>query len=340
MWEYIFDYQQRIITQDKLSMNELCLLFYFSKQIIDQEFLQNQNPSEYKDFLYTDIVKALPILNIEVKQLKNLINKLYVTKYIDKQKIFAGVSVALTFKALQCLSKKQSVDPGNKKYFFLLKWKNISTLQNETGKKFPSFYEYYIYNTNNKLYYNNINSLDTEEDKINNSNNINKEKLLLPLFEKYPQFKTNMLEDLYIPQDFDCQKLIQAVDESSFLRNKIGIKFLIKHYDYALRGDYKGEDKEDKSKLIVKDSKDIGIQQTVFDQEEYIVSLDMREKLKAIEKEQEQILLQLREQAIDKLRENNKYYTFDNLSQEEQEELIDVYIQEQFLKRSQTEFSN
>lgn len=337
MWEYIFDYQQRIITQDKLSMNELCLLFYFSKQIIDQEFLEAQNPSQYKDFLYVDIVKALPILNIEVKQLKNLINKLYVTKYIDKQKIFAGVSVALTFKALTSLSKKQFVEPGNKKYFFLLKWKNISTLQNETGKKFPSFYSYYLFNTKNNYIYNNIDNLNTEEDIIDNGNNINKEKLLLPLFKKYSQFKTNMLNDIKLPKNYDCQKLIKAVDESSFLRNKIGIKFLIKHYDYALRGDYKGEDKEDKSKLLVKDSKDMGIQQTVFDQEEYSISLDMREKLKIIEKEQKRVLLELREQAIDKLRENNEYYIFDKLSQEEQEELIEIYIEEHIVKCSHTE---
>lgn len=338
MWEYIFDYQQRIITQDKLSMNELCLLFYFSKQIINQEFMEAQNPSEYKDFLYADIVKALPILNIEVKQLKNLIKKLHSTRYINIVKIFAGVSVSLTSKALTSLSKKQFAEPGNKKYFFLLKWKNISTLQNENGKKFPTFYLYYLYITNNKLYNNiNINSLDTEEDIINKSSNINKRNLLLPLFEKYSQFKTNLLDDIKLPQDFDCQKLIQAVDESCFLRNKIGIKFLIKHYDYALRGDYKGEDKEDKPKLLVKDAKDIGVQQTVFDQEEYSISLDMREKLKNIEKEQEQLLLQLREQAVEKLRENNKFYTFDELSEAEQEELIEIYVAEHFAKCSQTE---
>ncbi len=258
MWEYIFDYQQRQILQDKLNMNELCLLFYFSKQIIDQEFLEAQNPSQYKDFLYVDIVKALPILNIETKQLKNLINKLLATGYIKKQKLFAGASISLTFKALNCLSKKQSEEPGNKKYFFLLKWKNISTLQNETGKKFPSFYSYYLFNTKNNYIYNNINNLNTEEDIKCNSNIINSENdkkfnLLLPLFEKFPKFKTKMLDDIELPQDFDCNKLIQAVDDSCFLKNKIGIKFLINHYNYVLRGDYMGD-------KLVADKKDVGIQ--------------------------------------------------------------------------------
>lgn len=335
MWEYIFDYQQRIITQDKLSMNELCLLFYFSKQIISQEFLEARNPSEYKDFLYIDIVKALPILNIEVKQLKNLINKLLATGYIQKQKLFAGAKISLTFKALNSLSKRQFEEAGNKKYFFLLKWKNISTLQNETGKKFPTFYSYYLYITKNNYIYNNIININTEEDIIDNSNNINKEKLLLPLFEKYSQFKTKMLNDIKLPKDFDCLKLIQAVDESYFLRNKIGIKFLIKHYDYALRGDYKGEAKEDKQKkLLVKDSKDVGIQQAIFDED--FINYELREKMKLAEKEQKELLKKVKEEAIEKLRADNKFYVFDNLDFEEQEELIEIYVAEYFAKCSHT----
>ncbi len=335
-WEFIFDFRVREVVKDQLTLVDMGLLFFLAKNITNKEFMENTQPELYKDFLYKDLSK-IKFFYVKERQIGRLIDKLVNASYIKTQKIFGGVSVALTFKYFNSISPKQFNEPDNQKYFFLLKWSKMSKLAFETGQKCQSFYTYYLSNTKNNNIYNNINNLNTEEDIIDNSNNINKEKLLLPLFEKYSQFKTNLLDDLKLPKDFNCHKLIQAVDNSYFLRNKIGIKFLIKHYDYALRGDYKGEDKEDKSKLIVKDSKDIGIQQIVFDQEEYSISPDMREKLKNIEKEQEQLLLQLREQAINKLRENNKFYIFDDLSEAEQEELIEIFVQEQILKRSQTE---
>lgn len=253
MWEYIFDYQQRQIIQDKLNMNDLCLLFYFSKQIIDEEFLIKQNPSEYKDFIYTDLTKALPILDIETKQIKNIIKKLFNAGYINIHKLFAGISVSLTFKALTCLSKRQSEENGNRKYFLLLKWKKISTLNSESGKKFPSFNTYYIYNTKNILYNNSNNIyINTEEDIINNSNNINS-KTLLPLFKKYSKFETNTLKDLNFSTDFNVDLLIKAIDNSTFLQEKVGIKFLINNYNKIIRGDYEGV-------KLVYDKKDIAIQ--------------------------------------------------------------------------------
>ena len=254
MWSYIFDFQQRLIVQDKLNANELCLLFYFSKSIIDEEFLLKKEPSLFKGFTYQEILSDLPILNIEIKQLKNLIHNLYNKGYITAEKLFGKISVALTLKMLNSLSKRQSEDEGNRKYLFLLKWKNISNSNSELGKKFPSFDAYYIFNIKNKFNINKINNLNTEEDitiisKFNNE----KQKLFLLLFKKFPKFRTDNLADLNLPTNFNCNLLVKAIEQSSFLQQKVGIKFLITNYEKVIRGDYAGG-------VLVEDKKQCGVQ--------------------------------------------------------------------------------
>lgn len=325
-WDFIFDFRIREVEKDHLSFTDLGLLFFLAKSITDEEFMVKTQPELFKDFLYKDIIETVDTFHIEPKQMKRLLDKLNNAGYIKTQKIFGGYSIALTFKYFNSISPKQFNAPDNQKYFFLLKWSKMSKLAFENGQKCPSFNTYYLSNTKNNYIYNNINNLNTEEDIINNSNNINSEddkkfNLLLPLFNKYPQFKTRLLKDIMLPSYFDCQKLIQAVDESYFLKNKIGIKFLIKNYDFALRGDYKGEDKQ----LLVSDAKDIGVQCDIFEP-----NYETRETVKALDNEQKKKILELREKAEAELRKDNKYYDFDTLSVEEQEELIEVYIESRF----------
>ena len=251
-WEFIFDFRVREVTKDQLTLVDMGLLFFLAKNITNKEFMENTQPELYKDFLYKDLSK-IKFLYVKEKQIGRLIDKLVNAGYIKTQKIFGGVSVALTFKYFNSISPKQFNEPDNQKYLSLLNWSKMSKLAFENGQKCPSFDIYYKSNIKNNYIYNNINNLNTEEDKINDSNNINRADLLLPLFKKYPQFKTDMLDDLYIPLDFECDKLIRAIDESYFLQHKVGIKFIINNYRYAIRGDYKGE-------LVVEDRKEVGIQ--------------------------------------------------------------------------------
>lgn len=256
MWDYVFDYQQRIILKDKLSANELLLLFYFSKSIISEEFVSGQEVSLFKTFNYREVLEALPILNIEVKQLKRLISKLVNAGYIKKQNLFAGINICLTKKSLHVLSKKQSETVGVKKYFLLLTWSKMSKLASELGQKCPSWLTYYNINTKNNNISNIYNiEIDTQKDNNYSSNiSCSIDERLVPLFEKYPKFKVDRLT--LLPVGFKCDSLLAALDKSLFLQNnpRIDFDFLMDNYHKIITGyydDYKQPNQKEEHKAFI-----------------------------------------------------------------------------------------
>lgn len=252
MWEYIFDYQQREVLKDNLSMNELCLLFYFSKQIINEDFILEEEPTLFKEFDYYKILQALPILQINsTKQLKRFISKLNNSGYISIHKQYSGVTISLTKKSLSCLSKKQSEEFGVKKYFFLLTWTKMSKLAYENGQKCPSWREYInnIYTKYNLDRNNNINNVNTLVGFNNKSSNIVGNPLKL-FFEKYPRFETKQLQ--LLPSGFKVESLIQAVDKSTYLQNNATLSFLLDHYTSVIADKYIDFEYKSRKEPVVK----------------------------------------------------------------------------------------
>lgn len=261
MWEYIFDYQQREIVKDQLTNDDLCLLFYFSKSIINEEFLASTEPTLFKGFTYKKILEDVKTLYIKQRQLKNLIIKLNNAGYIIKRDLFASVKIALNFKMFKCLSAKQIRDSANIKYLALLKWKKISKLAIQHGKKFPSFTKYYNNiitknNFNNINIYNYINTRDIKyiSSNIGDTKEPSFNSLAL-LFEKYPKYETD--EEIMLPPNFNCERLVNAIDKSDYLK-KVNLYFLIHNYKEIIAGKYEKwedapTDKKTTSKNKVRD---------------------------------------------------------------------------------------
>lgn len=234
-WEFIFDFRVREVIKDHLTFTDMGLLFFLAKNITDKEFMENTQPELFKNFKFKDILK-LKTFYMKPKQLGRLIDKLVNADYIKTQKLFGGVSVALTFKYFNSISPKQFNAPDNQKYFFLLKWSKMSELAFEIGRKCPSFYSYYKSNIKNNNNININNNLDTKKVNSISSNKGSGRKgetffeKLKPFFEKYPRFKVDRAT--LLPSGFDCQRLMQVMERSKFLQNneRIDFEWLMSHY--------------------------------------------------------------------------------------------------------------
>lgn len=250
MFDYVLDYQQRLVYQDELNLNELFLLFYFEKNIINEEFLKSKHPKLCKDFYFKTILSDLPILYIKRMQLYRLIKNLHNAGYIKAQGFYSGTTISITKKTILALSKKQFEEPARQKYLCLIEWtKKIypKLLKNEQFDKenkeqtaqiwsvWNDYYNNYITTNPFNIKNNNIN-LDTKNVNSISSNKSDRKKdesffeKLKPFFDKYPRFKVEKATPL--PSDFNCRLLIEAMERSKFLQEneRFDFKWLMTNY--------------------------------------------------------------------------------------------------------------
>lgn len=258
MWEYVFDFQQRIFHADKLNLDELCLLFYFEKNIVTEENLKQEMPSLTRKFCFNQILADLPILYIKRMQLRRLIDRLINSGYIEGQTFYSGITISITKKTILAMSKKQQEEPSRVKYLCLINWsKNVlpKLLKNEqfdTEEKlncskmssWGSYYINYITNTSKNSNINNI--LDTSNVNSIGSNKGSSKKgetffeKLKPLFDKYSRFIVE--KATLLPSGFDCSRLLEAMKRSKFLQDnpRINLEFLLSHYAKIITKDKAG----------------------------------------------------------------------------------------------------
>lgn len=226
MWEYIFDYQQRIALQDDLNIKDLTLLFYFSKNILSQNATEGKN-FLYKTFSYKEIINDLQILKVGVKQLKNLISKLLNQNYIQVKKTMPGeTTIKLCKKNFEILSPRHTSDIEVEKYFTLSGWKNISN----TGNKFPT--QTPIYNINNKDNKLNIklsNELDTTHACAKESS-VRSDKIIFFLDVCFN--KINELIKMYPEENKNFERLKTILQKSSYEENIAVSKMILTAEDF------------------------------------------------------------------------------------------------------------
>ena len=241
MFEYIFDYQQRLALEDNLNLKELTLLFYLAKKILFAEPQQ-----QFRNFTYREIISDVPILELEQKQIGRLINRLYALNYIKLVKSFGSFSVALTKKYYNILSPRHINDKEVVRYFFASTWSPVTKLEQKERQTWSSMTNSLVLD-NNIITKNIILYILDEKIKtitISNTSNINigdnpktglvnNIKCFFKLFNK-----------IEIDSDLDLAKynltlLIEKVRESRFLRQFEKLSQLLRLYDNIINDKYK-----------------------------------------------------------------------------------------------------
>ena len=241
MFDFIFDYQQRLALEDNLNLKELTLLFYLAKKIL---FAEPQH--QFRNFTYREIMSDVPILKLERMQIARLISRLYSLNYIGLTKSFGSFSVALTKKYFKILSPRHINDNEVVSYLQKLNCSPVSKLSQNINGNCSKMSNSLIINTN--IITKNI-MLDILDEKIKtitipNTSNINignnpktdlvnNIKCLFKLFNK-----------IEIDSDLDLVKynltlLIDKVRESQFLRQFEKLSQVLRLYDNILSDKYK-----------------------------------------------------------------------------------------------------
>lgn len=240
MFEYIFDYQQRLALEDNLNLKELTLLFYLAKKILFTEPQQ-----QFRNFTYREIISDIPILRLERIQISRLINRLYSLNYIKLTKTFGSFSVGLTKKYFKILSPRHVNDNEVITYLNILNCSSMNKLAKKSNESCSSMNNSLnIYNSIiTKISLNNILDDDIKTININNnSNNIIKDNLTNLLNNIKSFFK--LFSNIKIDCDLDLSKInipliTLKVKESRFLKQFQKLSQLIKLYDNIINDKYK-----------------------------------------------------------------------------------------------------